>query len=841
MGLGVDVLGDVGVALAVASGRSGDLCRAGCCHPAAHGHVVAEDKGVCALDQLGEGLVYFSKLCGVGVDGVRQLVRLVGDAGGVDAEAGASTSAAPAAAARTAGTAVASAQLGHDGRDGDAQSDSGSGHHEACRDAEEGGGEGRADSGQHPFDGCADGADHAGEARIDGGKHTQEAAREAGADGFGRSGQRDLECAEHAFQGAAHLDGHGGDVAELAGDTLEERLPDAPRRLRQTARRVAENAVQAVHQREGIVGELLFLLTGQAAVEGGCRPLADAHPVAGFDGAPQGIDGAQHALAGPVFYLAPQAVEGVGGAVLDGLGHLFGAVGGDSLDGLHRAERPVDDLVLRLGDDLLLFGGAVREGLGHGLGGGLDPVHDGRGGVLDRADQIPHRLHGLADRPLAVRRDGLHGLDVLEHTVHHLTAGGGDGLLLLGRAVGEGFRDGLGGLCHAVHDRRGGVRDGLDDLRRRLLCAAGGFLGGACGGRSGRRRVRGTGRAACPVSLSLRYTAIVQLLAALAVCIRGGVGLGGRFAGLVVVVAVEACIPVFAKEAVQLVAQLIQPADGRTDGALGNSGDGLKRPIHDVAEGLAGVVGCHQPRRQSCQSGHHKPDGIGRKHGIQCRLCHLQTGSSCGGSFMGRSHRGGGSGLQRRDGRSRCHGGFIAQDCRRDGHDRGRQDADGLLERGHFGVVLGDGDDQLVCLDDDVPERREKPAGQFTGQRGHVVLQGGQPAVEGLAGLQHTVVELPALTGGSSHGGFQLIEADLAVRDALVEGAHAFASGVADLIERVEARVDHHVDVFQRDLLGRGHLAVGPHEGLELVRVAQRNITQTFQYAGGVVRRDAEL
>ena len=197
--------------------------------------------------------------------------------------------------------------------------------------------------------------------------------------------------------------------------------------------------------------------------------------------------------------------------------------------------------------------------------------------------------------------------------------------------------------------------------------------------------------------------------------------------------------------------------------------------------------------------------------------------------------------MQSRDGRSCRHGGFITQDCRCNGHDRRRQDADGLLERGHFGVVLGDGDDQLVRLDDDVPERREQPAGQLPGQRCHVVLQGGQPAVEGLAGLQHTVVELPALTGGSGHGGFQLAEADLAVRDALVEGAHALAGGVADLIERVEARVDHHVDVFQRDLLGRGHLAVGPHEGLELVRVAQRNIAQTFQYAGGVVRRDAEL
>ena len=32
-------------------------------------------------------------------------------------------------------------------------------------------------------------------------------------------------------------------------------------------------------------------------------------------------------------------------------------------DGLHRAERPVDDLVLRLGDNALLLGGAVRESL----------------------------------------------------------------------------------------------------------------------------------------------------------------------------------------------------------------------------------------------------------------------------------------------------------------------------------------------------------------------------------------------------------------------------------------------------------------------------------------------
>ena len=203
---------------------------------------------------------------------------------------------------------MAPAQLGHDGRDGDAQSDSGSGHHEACRDAEEGGGEGRADGGQHPLDGCADGADHAGEARIDSGEHTQEAAGEAGADGLGRSGQRGLERPEHAFQGAAHLDGHGGDVAEFAGDAVKEALPDAPRRLRQTARRVPEDAVQAVHQREGVIPYLLLLPVGQARVEGGCRPLADAHPVAGFDGVPQGVYRAEDALVGAVLNLFPKAV-----------------------------------------------------------------------------------------------------------------------------------------------------------------------------------------------------------------------------------------------------------------------------------------------------------------------------------------------------------------------------------------------------------------------------------------------------------------------------------------------------------------------------------------------------
>ena len=241
-----------------------------------------------------------------------------------------------------------------------------------------------------------------------------------------------------------------------------------------------------------------------------------------FTASAQGAHRAEDALVGAVFQLRPEAVQCLGGAVLDGLGHLLGAVGGDGLDGLHRAERPVDDLVLRLGDDLLLFGGAVRESLGHGLGSGLDPVREGRGGGRHGVHHVSNGLHGLADRPLAVCRDGLHGLDVLEHAVHHLTAGGGDDLLLLGRAVGQRLGDSLGGGGHAVLDRRGGVADGFDDVRRGLFGALGG-RGGRSGSSGSRcRRVCGPGG-----RLQSLHAAFMQLLAALPVCVRGGVGLSG--------------------------------------------------------------------------------------------------------------------------------------------------------------------------------------------------------------------------------------------------------------------------------------------------------------------------
>lgn len=76
----------------------------------------------------------------------------------------------------------------------------------------------------------------------------------------------------------------------------------------------------------------------------------------------------------------------------------------------------------------------------------------------------PHGLHGLADRPLSVRRDGLDGLYVLEDAVHHLTAGGGDGLGLLGGTIGHPLGRGLHRAGHAVGYLGRGLGDGGQHL-----------------------------------------------------------------------------------------------------------------------------------------------------------------------------------------------------------------------------------------------------------------------------------------------------------------------------------------------------------------------------------------
>ena len=177
--------------------------------------------------------------------------------------------------------------------------------------------------------------------------------------------------------------------------------------------------------------------------------------------------------------------------------------------------------------------------------------------------------------------------------------------------------------------------------------------------------------------------------------------------------------------------------------------------------------------------------------------------------------------------------------ARRRDHRRGN--ADGVLELGHLLVAVEEGGHHLVELHHKVAQRRKQAAGQLAGQGADIILQSGHPAAEVLAGFQHAVVKLPALAGSGSHSGLQLAEADFAVRDTLVQVGHALAGGVTDLVQRVKARVDHHVDVFQRDLLGTGHFAVGTHQRLQLVRVAKRDITQLFQHVGGVIGGNTEL
>ena len=134
--------------------------------------------------------------------------------------------------------------------------------------------------------------------------------------------------------------------------------------------------------------------------------------------------------------LLPQVVEALDGRLFGGLGHLFGAVGGNGLDPFHGHEGTVHHVVVGLRDDLFLGLGAVGQGLGHRLGAGLDAVHDAGGGGRDGLCHLPHRFHGLLDGLFALFVHLGDGLDVFQDAVHHLAGGLGDDLLLLLFAVG---------------------------------------------------------------------------------------------------------------------------------------------------------------------------------------------------------------------------------------------------------------------------------------------------------------------------------------------------------------------------------------------------------------------
>jgi len=67
-------------------------------------------------------------------------------------------------------------------------------------------------------------------------------------------------------------------VTEHAEDTREESRTDAPSRPRQTARRMAEDTVKAVHTREDIIGEMQRLHKGSARCRGRMQPTSRCQP-----------------------------------------------------------------------------------------------------------------------------------------------------------------------------------------------------------------------------------------------------------------------------------------------------------------------------------------------------------------------------------------------------------------------------------------------------------------------------------------------------------------------------------------------------------------------------------
>ena len=80
LGLALDVLGDVDVALTVVVvGGSGDLRRAGGRHGTAGAHGVAEHQAARLPDHVGQGGVGLGQGLGVGVDGVLQAAGAGGD------------------------------------------------------------------------------------------------------------------------------------------------------------------------------------------------------------------------------------------------------------------------------------------------------------------------------------------------------------------------------------------------------------------------------------------------------------------------------------------------------------------------------------------------------------------------------------------------------------------------------------------------------------------------------------------------------------------------------------------------------------------------------------------
>ena len=445
----------------VVAGGGPHLRGAGRGNGAAQPHVVGQHQTARLPDHVGKGGVGLGQRLGVGVDGVLQTAGAGGDVDIAADTAGAATAARNAAAAGHAGALFRAAQLADDGRDGDAQRHGCTRHDDAHRDAENGCVQGRRDGGHHALKGRADGADHASDTRVDGREAGKQPALQALADGRGRVAQGALESGENASEGAAQLGRLLPHVAEAVGQSVADLGADVPRLGGDLLLVLAQHAVDLAHEPEGVVLDLLLLIGGQAAVDGLCHPFANAQPVLILDGAVQVVKGAQHALVGFFLQLFPQSVQRVRCRFFNLLGHLFGAVGRDGFDPLHRHEDPVHHVVVGLGDDLFLGLGAVGERLGDGLGGGLDAVHQRVKGRGDRFCRLADGLHGLLDGLLALLVDLGDRLDVLQDTAHQLAGSLGDGLFLLHRAAGHLLRHSFHcagdlalQLCRAVGDGR---------------------------------------------------------------------------------------------------------------------------------------------------------------------------------------------------------------------------------------------------------------------------------------------------------------------------------------------------------------------------------------------------
>ena len=373
----------------------------------------------------------------------------------------------------------------NDGRNGNAQRDRCRCHDQAHRDAKKGSAQGGGDRGQQAFKGCTDRADQGSDARKNGGEAGQQTAAQALTDGESCRAQRPLQALKDRHEGGTKALRLLPDLREAAGQAVHDLPAQINGTLHQLIAGTAQRFVELSHDAKGKIIDLLLLVGSQTAVDGARHPLADAQPVLILDGGVQIIEGAQHAGVGAVLQLLPQAVKGVCAGLFDLLGHLHGAVSRDGLDLLHRHEGTVHHVVVDLGDDLLLGLGAVGQGLGDGLGGGLDPVCQCLEGGGDRLGGFADGLHGLLDGLGAVRGNAGDGLHILQHTIHHLPGSLGDDLLLLLFAVGKGLVDRLNRAGDAVFHGSGRVGDGLHHRGGGRLSAGAGLFAGGADGRCG--------------------------------------------------------------------------------------------------------------------------------------------------------------------------------------------------------------------------------------------------------------------------------------------------------------------------------------------------------------------